>query len=249
MRYALRGKNICRNVFAKVLNVSDSSISNQSISVCPSVSFSSYSSQREKGRKYKLSAQSVITIGFLNRYAELNGMPCPRARGVSDEHVTRVLPSSTTYHNVYLTYKREWNNLAAEGLDCGFINSLPQHPQSFVQFRRVWTSHYSSLKIAPRGSDFYDYCTSKFNHSLSLSGNERIEVLDELNEHKSIAKSEFNSYIQLRDSVLNDSGGDILHLVFDYAEKVSLPSMIKQPGQLHFVTCLKFDLFGISVSN
>lgn len=34
------------------------------------------------------------------------------------------------------------------------------------------------------------------------------------------------------------------HVVFDYAEKVLLSQLLKQPGQLYFVTGLKFDLFG-----
>ena len=40
-----------------------------------------------------------------------------------------------------------------------------------------------------------------------------------------------------------------LHLVFDFAEKWFLPNLQRQPGQLHFVTGLKFDFFGVHVSN
>ncbi len=41
----------------------------------------------------------------------------------------------------------------------------------------------------------------------------------------------------------------VLHLVMDFAETVTLPSMIHQPGQLHFITGLRLDLFGILCSN
>lgn len=37
--------------------------------------------------------------------------------------------------------------------------------------------------------------------------------------------------------------------MFDFAEKVLLPSLPKQPGQLHFVTGLKYDFFGVHRSN
>lgn len=37
--------------------------------------------------------------------------------------------------------------------------------------------------------------------------------------------------------------------MFDFAENALLPKLQKRPGQLHFVTGLKFDIFGISCSN
>ena len=40
-----------------------------------------------------------------------------------------------------------------------------------------------------------------------------------------------------------------IHLVFDFAEKVLLPSMLRQSGQLYFITGLKFDIFGVSSSS
>lgn len=39
------------------------------------------------------------------------------------------------------------------------------------------------------------------------------------------------------------------HFVFDYAENSLLPKLQKQLGQLHFITGLKFDLFGFACSN
>lgn len=36
---------------------------------------------------------------------------------------------------------------------------------------------------------------------------------------------------------------------FDFAEKVLLPKLQRQPGQLLFVTGLKFDIFGVASSN
>lgn len=40
-----------------------------------------------------------------------------------------------------------------------------------------------------------------------------------------------------------------LHLFIDFSEKVILPHFFRKPGQLHFVTVLKFDLLGIMISN
>ncbi len=43
--------------------------------------------------------------------------------------------------------------------------------------------------------------------------------------------------------------GLVVHFVMDFAEKLILPSRIQQPGQLHFITGLRLDLFAISCSN
>lgn len=40
-----------------------------------------------------------------------------------------------------------------------------------------------------------------------------------------------------------------IHITFDFAEKVLLLALKRQPGQLHFVTGLKFDLFGAASTN
>lgn len=36
---------------------------------------------------------------------------------------------------------------------------------------------------------------------------------------------------------------------FDFAEKILLPNLINKPDQLHFITGLKFDFFGVRLSN
>lgn len=36
---------------------------------------------------------------------------------------------------------------------------------------------------------------------------------------------------------------------FGFAEKVSLPRLVRQPGQLYFFSGLRFDLFGVHESN
>ncbi len=70
-----------------------------------------------------------------------------------------------------------------------------------------------------------------------------------LKEHKHIADVEYNPYINLRNSVLRGQQPDKVHLVIDLAEKVLLPSVEMQPGNLLFVTGRKFDFFGVSRSN
>ena len=47
---------------------------------------------------------------------------------------------------------------------------------------------------------------------------------------------------------LMEDANEARHFVFDFAEKVLLPRLLKHPGQLHFVTGLKFDINGVSSS-
>lgn len=39
-----------------------------------------------------------------------------------------------------------------------------------------------------------------------------------------------------------------VNIIFDFNEKILLPSTQLQPGQLHFFTALKFDLFCVASS-
>ena len=47
---------------------------------------------------------------------------------------------------------------------------------------------------------------------------------------------------------LMEDANEARHFVFDFAEKVLFPRLLKQPGQLHFVTGLKFNIKGVSSS-
>ena len=119
---------------------------------------------------------------------------------------------------------------------------------SRTQFRRIWVHKYKKLRISPRGSDFCDKCVILTEKISNESGTIKEELLKELELHKRTARAEYHSYCEIRNhSKSNPSGSDI-HLVMDFAEKVTLLSMERQPGQLHFVTGLRYDIFGIYCS-
>lgn len=40
-----------------------------------------------------------------------------------------------------------------------------------------------------------------------------------------------------------------IHIAFDFAEKVLLRSILRQPGQIYFITGLKFDIFEVASSS
>ena len=41
----------------------------------------------------------------------------------------------------------------------------------------------------------------------------------------------------------------MVHLIFEFAEKLILPSMERLPSKLHFITGMRYDIFGIVCPN
>lgn len=70
-----------------------------------------------------------------------------------------------------------------------------------------------------------------------------------LSEDKKEVHAEFENYRTMYKSACNTEDSKYIHIIFDFAEKVLLPHLLKKPGQLHFITGLKFDLFRVRLSN
>ncbi len=160
----------------------------------------------------------------------------------------RLLPSCIEYESVYNLYEQQWDSLCNANIEIGSLHLKPSGPLSFVQFRNVWRNYFEQLKIWLRGSDFCDYCVTINNRIGAVSDPERLDLIEQLRVHKEIAQNEYQIYNKIRKIASLYPTREIVHLVFDFAEKVTLPSMERQPGQLHFVTGLKYDIFGISLT-
>lgn len=99
------------------------------------------------------------------------------------------------------------------------------------------------------GSDYWDRCTQLCNILQTDLASDTPDCLSRsFAGQKSEASVEFDAYITIPRSARDDPSSGTLHIVFNFAEKVLLPSLLRQQGQLHFVTALKFDFFGESVS-
>ena len=59
-------------------------------------------------RKGEISPQSIIVVAFLERYGELNAMPCQTGRGSTEESFVRYLLSSFSVDDVYKEYEEQW---------------------------------------------------------------------------------------------------------------------------------------------
>lgn len=66
-------------------------------------------------------------------------------------------------------------------------------------------------------------------------------------EHFSVMNEEFLMFRQLK--VVFKESRTVRKYVFDLGDKVLLPQLLHQPGQLKFTTRLKFDIKGLKRSN
>lgn len=66
-------------------------------------------------------------------------------------------------------------------------------------------------------------------------------------EHRLVGHEEFLLHRRLQG--IAKKSKTVRHYVFDFAEKVLLPRLLHQPGQLHFTIGLKFDINGVQSSN
>lgn len=66
---------------------------------------------------------------------------------------------------------------------------------------------------------------------------------------KKEAHIEFDFYKICQGTASTNPHGDSVYFVFDFAEKVLPLRLLKQPGQMHFITGLKFDILCVSSSN
>jgi hypothetical protein len=134
----------------------------------------------------------------------------PAGRRSRHETPSRVVPLSWTIKLVFKAYEK------AE-LECGAT------PVSQKQFRRVWVKHTPWLLLMAKRTDFCNTC-----YALKLSGDvQMLEVHIQLaNDSRAYKKANIQ---RAADSIsLDGKRGIVIHISFDYAQNVQLPSFADQ---------------------
>ena len=198
-----------------------------------------------------MSVQTVTALLILGRYGELNAMSCPTGRGSAQDIPMSLLPTVTSKSEIYQHYKIEWENIVDSVVNQRISNtSRPDSPLHKDSFCRAWKKFMPTLKILNSGSDFCDTCTEMKNIADNMKDPTTKEIMEKARQkHRDEASTEFKLYREIQSKVKQIPVGNDIHLIFDFAEKILLPSLLKQPGQLHFITGIKFDFFGVSSSN
>jgi len=247
-KYCIRRKRVCRAGFAAVVQMHPRTVNRLGKSVTSSEGFHVADGAAKANRKGKLTVQSIVVLAFLKRYGELNAMSCPTGRGSTEDEPIHWLPSETTRSSVYEIYRTEWGGIL-EGASRGGV-ALPTEPLTQNGFVKVWRAQAPTLRILKSGSDFCDTCTQLSGLVLGAIDDDFRESLSQVRlKHREEARQEFQFYKSLQQHTHLYPNEGTLHLTFDFAEKILLPHLLRQPGQLHFVTGLKFDFFGVHSSN
>ena len=237
-------------MFANLVGLNANTIARHAKYVTMTPSFLLYETRHNESHAGKLGIQRRIVDGFLEYVSSTYGLECPSGRGSAMEAPLMVLPSDMTRTEVYGEYVEKFEGLSnSVNEECAA--DVSRCPLSFSAFTRCWDKGHPTLKVAKKGSDFCDFCVTMRNDIDQLHpSDERHECLSELLwKHKDAAGAEHELYRKLLTTSHNVSDGSCQHVVFDFAEKVLLPKLLKQPGQLYFVTGLKFDIFGVHDSN
>lgn len=140
----------------------------------------------------------------------------------------------------------EWKDLVEAASSSA---TTPEKEVLDAWFYTIWNRHYPELKPSKGGSGYCDKCYFYKTSIESAEPELKEDLVSHFEKHKRDANSEYSFYRKCTNYCKIRPEDGLIHIVFDFAEKVSLPSYRKQPGCLYFVTGLKFDLFGVSSSN
>lgn len=148
IRYALKGKPLCRNGFLAIVQLSSTTLHRHVSQIAPYMEFEPYVTERGAHMIGKTSVHTTIAVAFLRRYGDLHGLPCPRGSVDSDEDFRRYLPTGYLKKDVYESYKSGWESLRT-GTESSFSYITPTCTHLSIKiFLRAWIIHYSRLRIA-----------------------------------------------------------------------------------------------------
>ena len=162
-----------------------------------------------------------------------------------------MLYSSITNVDVHDTYVSKLNALLEALVEQLPNTNGPNGQLSYPLCIGSWQADFPFIRIATNGSDLCDFCIgvkSKIRHM--GRGDERQHVLLRCWRNVvSMPLQSFQSIALCSQNALRVRPPESDILFFDFADNVLLPSLLKQAGQLYFITGLKFDIFGVSSSN
>lgn len=192
------------------------------------------------------SAKHVST--FLLNYAEQNALFLPGRVATCRDWTVSLLPTSETKKAVYAKYTAS----------CEAAVLLPV---SFYVFSMIWRQCHRNIKIQKGMTDLCNTCQKNFTslHSFNTHHEtEKLELIEKSRQHLEDAKREREFYKRIiadsRKSVVpynvtknqpRCSAPFNIHLSFDMAQQVHIPSNPLQPGPIYFLTPYRVAIFGL----
>lgn len=244
--YSMKGQCVCLEAFSGLVQFHPRTINEIARETASSSTTHLLDDDSESNRKGVRSVKTLIAITFLQRYGELNGMPCPTGPGL----VRYSLP--TVLHNTQNSARRVHRKMGRNsrqdenGVRTGISDSICDEFLFFRSFNRhLQISHFRRCE-----SNFCDTCTTIGNSMMATMGSKTLNLLAVMClQHRKKAKVWYLLYKNMIQSIGASLLEKHMHCTFSFAEKALLPSLLKQTGQFYFVMAVKQDIFCVQSIN
>ena len=169
-------------------------------------------------------------LQYLTTYAEKYGLPQPTALSGRATVPHTYLPFHNTKRSVFCSYSESCQEAGTPVV-------------SEVTFKKLWRKHLPHIKIVTRREDCCATCEGLRSSIMRAATDEQKAVaLQDLNEHLTLAYANRDLY---NDCIQRAKNGDCRHLIFDFAEQLSIPTTTRQVGPMYFKIGRRFQLFGV----
>lgn len=166
---------------------------------------------------------------------------CPTSRGSTEETPLKLLTSAMYKLAVCIDYVNDFPKLSEVAKEWTH-GETPDRPLTFSAFRRFWDKSHPASRVSKKGSNFCDLCTGTEIeiYLISTSDPGHACILGILWKHREEARKEHDYYRDTLKSAKRIQDSSMQHIVFAYAETLLLLHLLRQSGQLYFITGLKF---------
>jgi hypothetical protein len=222
--YSVLGVRVCKAFLKLVYGVGDRMLKNISKSLRDGVIV--YSDKRTNEHRIGKICKGPLrdaVVAYLREVKTIHAMPCPTGRGSYRDKPVAYLPFEITRTEV-------WRQYCAD--------ATPDFQVLDKYFWKLWRKHFPELRIMKKKSNWCDKCIELENGNMVV----------EYEAHVAIARLE-RRYLRENIAASRDAwldGNCILHLSFDFAQAVRLPSFKIQPSSFYFKTGKKIDFFGVA---
>ena len=173
---------------------------------------------------------TLNVVRFLKRYAEKYGLPQPAAPRARPETPPIYLPCGTTKTGLHKVYQD-----SAISDDVQFVR--------LTTFSNIWKDTCPDIRIMSRREDCCAKCEQMRDAVIKARSEEEKQVaLSVFQEHMNKAYSSRDYY---NSCIINAKQGKSKHLIFDFAEQLTIPSTTRQVGPMYFKVGRRIQLFGI----
>lgn len=157
--YCMRGHKLCWEAFAHLVGLDDQAICRHAKEATIAPKFLLYETRPGELDTGKHGVYRHKVNGHSNYVQSTAALKYPQGRGSTEDRPIMILPNEMTRTEIYADYVESLEKLASVASNEGG-SKVPDTPLAFSTFSRYWDRGRPTLKVAWKGSDFCDLCTS-----------------------------------------------------------------------------------------